>query len=60
MKISAVDAIQMQAFTNLKWKDCLLMAHLDLYIFYRQKAIAFLPVKTSILFSRKETTDEDA
>ena len=35
------------------------MGQLDLYIFYRRKALAFLPLKTPILLSSKGTTDED-
>ena len=35
------------------------MTHLNLYIFYIRKVLIFLPLKTSILLSGKETTDED-
>ena len=40
-------------------ENIVFMAHLELYIFYRRKAFAFLPFKTSILKSQKETIDED-
>ena len=59
MKIYAFDAIQMQEITNSEVKGLFVDGHLDLYIFYRRNTLAYLPLKTSILLSRKETTDED-